>query len=54
MIEVKRFFEDYKSLEKKTVTVEDFLGRLDAYAVIEKAIDLYRTHKEQLILHERL
>jgi inorganic pyrophosphatase len=41
MVEVKRFFEDYKALEKKLVVVEDFIGRDEAIKIIEEAIDLY-------------
>ncbi len=40
--EVKRFFQDYKSLEHKQVIVEDLLGPADAVAIINDALDLYR------------
>ncbi len=42
MIEVRRFFEDYKVLENKTVKVNDFLGRADALKVIEDAMAMYK------------
>jgi inorganic pyrophosphatase len=40
--EVKRFFQDYKSLEDKQVIVDDLLGPADAIAIINDALDLYR------------
>jgi inorganic pyrophosphatase len=40
--EIKRFFQDYKVLEHKTVEVEDFLGPADALAIIRDALELYR------------
>ena len=40
--EVKRFFEDYKTLEHKQVIVEDMLGVADAVRIIREALDLYR------------
>ncbi|MBX9696326.1 MAG: inorganic diphosphatase [Cyanobacteria bacterium] len=39
--QVKRFFEDYKILENKTVTVEDFLGPEAAIAALEDAMHQY-------------
>lgn len=42
MIEVKRFFEEYKVLENKAVKVESFFGKDEAHAVIEAAIVLYQ------------
>lgn len=54
MVEVKRFFEDYKALEKKAVKVEEFLDRRDALEVIQQAINLYRLNKKQLISHGRV
>lgn len=42
MEEVKRFFEDYKKLEKKEVVVEDFLGREEAVRILNASIDLYQ------------
>ncbi len=42
MKEVKRFFEEYKSLEMKTVVVNDFLGYREAIEVIQAAIELYK------------
>jgi inorganic pyrophosphatase len=39
--EMQRFFEDYKALEHKHVTVERFMGREDAYRIIEDSIKLY-------------
>lgn len=43
MAEVKRFFEDYKALENKTVVVEEFLGATHATKSLEAAIELYKT-----------
>jgi len=43
MLEVKRFFEDYKVLEKKTVKVKKFLGVEEAFNTIKKAIKKYQT-----------
>lgn len=41
MTEVRRFFEEYKVLENKTVVVEKFLDRAESLLVINEAIDLY-------------
>jgi inorganic pyrophosphatase len=40
-VELKRFFEDYKKLEHKEVVVQEFLGREEAYKIINESIDLY-------------
>lgn len=41
-LEMRTFFEDYKSLEHKQVTVEKFLGREPACEIVDEAIGLYR------------
>jgi inorganic pyrophosphatase len=43
MKEIVRFFQDYKALEHKNVTIEDLLGKEDAYKVIEESIELYNS-----------
>ena len=48
MKEVKRFFEDYKVLENKTVVIETFLGKQEAWAVINEAIFTYQRLKEMI------
>ena len=40
--EIKRFFEDYKTLEHKQVVVEDFMGPIDAIRIVQEGLDLYR------------
>ncbi len=42
LVEIKRFFEDYKVLEKKEVRVDDFFGFQKSREIIEEAISLYR------------
>jgi inorganic pyrophosphatase len=41
--QVKRFFEDYKALEMKTVKVNDFLGPKEALEIVRESIRLYQT-----------
>jgi len=45
--EVRRFFEDYKALEEKRVTVEDLLGPLDALTIIRESLAGYRDLKSR-------
>src|SRR5260221_2370815 len=43
---IKRFFEDYKTLENKRVAVDDFLPALAAVPVIEKSLEVYAEWKK--------
>lgn len=43
LLEMQRFFEDYKALEHKHVTVERFMGREQAYRIVENSIALYNS-----------
>lgn len=47
--EVKRFFEDYKTLEGKSVAVEDFLDRKDALKIIKESLALYKKDRAKLL-----
>jgi inorganic pyrophosphatase len=40
---MRRFFEDYKVLEKKEVLVETPLGREEALTTLREAFALYKT-----------
>ncbi len=48
IVELRRFFEDYKKLEHKHVIVEEFLGREDAYKVINNGLYLYNQNESLL------
>jgi len=49
MVELQRFFEDYKKLENKHVTVKDFLGKKEAFKIIKESIGLYIKNRNKLI-----
>lgn len=49
LVELRRFFEDYKKLEHKSVTVEKFLNKEDAYMIIEESMKSYNEKRETLI-----
>ncbi len=42
LLQVRRFFQDYKALENKEVVIEDMLGPTQAIAIITEALELYR------------
>lgn len=52
---LKRFFEDYKILEKKTVVVDDILPAKEALPVIAESIATYAKWRagEQVILNQQ-
>jgi len=49
MKEIVRFFQDYKALEEKNVTIEHLLGKPYAFKVIKESMALYKStfHVEQ-------
>jgi inorganic pyrophosphatase len=42
-LELKEFFESYKKLENKVVTVPDFQGKETAQIIIQRAIEYYKS-----------
>lgn len=42
VVELKRFFEDYKKLEHKNVVVEKFFGKQEAYKIVADSIEEYK------------
>ncbi len=48
LAELKKFFEDYKKLEKKEVKIEDFMGRIDAVRTVKAALKMYVDNAEEL------
>ncbi len=49
LVELKRFFEDYKALEHRNVVVEQFMNREKALSVVMESLNLYREKKASLI-----
>ncbi len=46
--ELQRFFEDYKALEHRKVTVERFMGRFDAYRIIQDSLRVFEQKETEL------
>ncbi|GAA4784004.1 inorganic diphosphatase [Olivibacter ginsenosidimutans] len=42
MKEIVRFFQDYKALEGKNVTIEKWMGKSFAYTCIQESLELYQ------------
>lgn len=45
---LRRFFEDYKTLENKEVSISEFLGPKDARRIINESFELYEQKKTSL------
>jgi inorganic pyrophosphatase len=50
LIEIRRFFEDYKKAEHKEVIVEAFYGRKAAYEIIKESIRFYEEKFPEKVL----
>jgi inorganic pyrophosphatase len=50
LVELKRFFEDYKMLEHKNVIVDRFIEKENAYEIIAEGLKLYAENKDTLRL----
>jgi inorganic pyrophosphatase len=48
LVELKRFFEDYKMLEHKNVIVDRFMEREKSYEIILEGLNLYEEKKDNL------
>lgn len=48
MREIQRFFKDYKTLENKSVTVEEMAGAAEAVQVVREALELYQQEENRL------
>jgi inorganic pyrophosphatase len=51
--EIKRFFQDYKTLEHKTVEIDHFLGPTEALSIVREALELYRRLRRGELGHVR-
>lgn len=49
LVELKRFFEDYKKLEHKNVIVEQFMDKERAYKIVIDSLKMYQNKKEFLM-----
>jgi inorganic pyrophosphatase len=49
MKEIRRFFEDYKLLENKSVEIADVLDREAALSVIRDSLALYKKERPRLV-----
>lgn len=49
LVELRRFFEDYKMLEHKNVIVEQFMSHEKAYEIVSESLKLYKENKINLI-----
>jgi inorganic pyrophosphatase len=49
LVELRRFFEDYKKLEHKDVTVEQFMNKEAAYRIITESMQRYESNVQNLI-----
>jgi inorganic pyrophosphatase len=50
LLEMRRFFEDYKALEHKEVVVNEFMGRDVAIKIVEESMKLYDTQIRKTLL----
>ncbi len=48
LLELRRFFLDYKKLEGKEVAVDAFLGPAEAMAILRQAVELYERKRSSL------
>jgi inorganic pyrophosphatase len=49
LVELKRFFEDYKMLEHKDVIVEQFMHHEKAFEIVIESMNLYKEKREILM-----
>ena len=49
LVELKRFFEDYKMLEHKNVIVEQFMPHQKAYEIVLESMKLYHEKRDILL-----